>query len=128
MQPNNHVQITAFLKINFGLNAIYVLSRQNFKKKWKLATHTAIILGLEFQVYLQSGTISSSISRVHKDHSICNAVMGCTAWARLIVSELASDNPMYFTFPSSTNFLSSRIYHTHKTPKIENKKWNPPMH
>lgn len=27
-----------------------------------------------------------------------------------LVSGLASDNPMYFTFPSSTSFLSSSIY------------------
>ena len=60
---------------------------------------------------LQSGIISSSISRVHKEYSICKAVMGWTAWALLIVSTLASDNPMYFIFPSSTSFLSSSIYH-----------------
>ena len=60
--------------------------------------------------YLQSGIISSSISRVHRDHSICKAVMGCTAWALLIVSGLASDRPIYLTFPSSTSFLSSPTY------------------
>lgn len=41
--------------------------------------------------------------------------MGCTACARLIVSRLASDGPMYFTFPSSTNFFSSPILHATET-------------
>ena len=59
--------------------------------------------------HLQSGTISGSMSRDQRDHSICTAVIGCTACARLMVSGLASDNPMYLTFPSSTNFLSSPI-------------------
>lgn len=52
------------------------------------------------------------MSRVQRDHSICKAVMGWTACARLIVSGLASDKPIYFTFPSSTNLLSSPIYQT----------------
>ena len=51
------------------------------------------------------------MSRLQSDHSICTALMGCTACARLIVSGLASESPMYFTFPSSTNFLSSPICH-----------------
>ena len=59
--------------------------------------------------HLHSGTISGSMSRDQRDHSICTAVIGCTACARLMVSGLASDNPMYLTFPSSTNFLSSPI-------------------
>jgi len=61
------------------------------------------------RAHLQSGTISGSMSRDQRDHSICTAVIGCTACARLTVSGLASDNPMYLTFPSSTNFLSSPI-------------------
>ena len=59
--------------------------------------------------HLQSGTISGSMSRDQRDHSICTAVIGRTACARLMVSGLASDNPIYLTFPSSTNFLSSPI-------------------
>jgi hypothetical protein len=59
--------------------------------------------------HLQSGTISGSMSRDQRDHSICTAVIGCTACARLMVSGLASDNPMYLTLPSSTSFLSSPI-------------------
>lgn len=59
---------------------------------------------------LHRETISTSISRDQRDHSICTALIGCTAWARLIVSALASDNPMYLTIPSSTNFFSSPIY------------------
>ena len=61
-------------------------------------------------INLQSGIISSSISRLQRDHSICTAVMGCTACALLIVSGLASDRPIYLTFPSSTSFLSSPTY------------------
>ena len=65
--------------------------------------------------YLQSGTISCSISRVQRDHSSCTAVMGWTACALLIVSGLASDNPMYLIFPSWTSLLSSPICHSKKT-------------
>ena len=65
--------------------------------------------------YLQSGIISCSISRVQRDHSICTAVMGWTACALLIVSGLASDNPMYLIFPSCTSFFSSPICHLKKT-------------
>lgn len=62
--------------------------------------------------YLQVGTISSSTSLVHKDHSSWMAVSGWTACALLIVSGGASDKPTYFIFPSSTNFFNSPIYHT----------------
>ena len=64
---------------------------------------------VENEQNLQRGMISFSISRVHKDHSICTAVMGWTVCARPIVSGLASDNPMYFILPSSTSFFSSPI-------------------
>ena len=62
------------------------------------------------KINLQSGIISSSISRLQRDHSICTAEMGCTACALLIVSGLSSDKPIYLTFPSSTSFLSSPTY------------------
>ena len=73
-------------------------------------------------INLHSGIISSSISRVQIDHSICTAVMGCTACALLIVSGLASDRPIYLTFPSFTSFLSSPTY----IPKICIKSNLPP--
>ena len=60
--------------------------------------------------HLQVGTISSSTSLVHKDHSNWIAVIGWTAWARLIVAAEASERPMYFILPSSTNFFSSPIW------------------
>lgn len=61
--------------------------------------------------YLQVGMICCSTSLDHKDHSIWTAVIGWTAWALLMVEAEASDKPMYFIFPSSTNFLSSPIFH-----------------
>lgn len=64
--------------------------------------------------YLHRGTIPSSMSRVQRDHSICTAVIGWTAWARLMVSGLASDRPIYLTFPSSTSFFSPFIYSSNK--------------
>ena len=62
------------------------------------------------ETHLHSGTISGSMSRDQRDHSICTAETGCTACAQLIVSGLASDSPMYLIFPSSTSFLSSPTY------------------
>ncbi|MFS8008422.1 hypothetical protein Hanom_Chr14g01272641 [Helianthus anomalus] len=59
---------------------------------------------------LQVGIISSSTSLDCKDHSICTAVIGCTACALLMVDADASDNPTYLILPSSTNFFSSPIY------------------
>jgi hypothetical protein len=49
--------------------------------------------------------MSSSKSLVHKDYSICTAVIGCTACARLMSDADASDKPKCFTFPSCTNFF-----------------------
>ena len=40
-----------------------------------------------------SGTISTSRSRLHNDHSLCSAEIGCTASARRNVSAPASDKP-----------------------------------
>lgn len=57
--------------------------------------------------YLHVGTMSSSKSRVHRDHSIWTAVIGCTACARLISDAEVSDKPKCLTFPSSTNFFIS---------------------
>lgn len=45
----------------------------------------------------------TSTSRVHRDHSSWQAVIGCTACARLISSAEASEMPRYFTFPSFTS-------------------------
>lgn len=59
--------------------------------------------------HLHVGTISSSKSLDHKDHSFWTAVNGWTAWALLIVEAEASDRPTYFIFPSSTSFFSSPI-------------------
>ena len=49
-------------------------------------------------LYLHNGMIASSTSLVHKDHSICTALIGWTAWALWIVPGLASDRQMYFIF------------------------------
>lgn len=57
--------------------------------------------------HLQVGTMSASVSLDHKDHSICTAVIGCTACALLIVEAEASDKPMYFILPSLTSSLSA---------------------
>jgi hypothetical protein len=46
------------------------------------------------------GTISSSMSRLHSDHSLCSAAIGCTAAARRIVSTEASDRPRCRTLPA----------------------------
>ena len=42
-------------------------------------------------------------SRVHSEYSDCSAVIGCTAWARRMVSGPASDRPMWRTLPSATS-------------------------
>ena len=49
------------------------------------------------------GRISSSRSRVNSDYSLWSAVIGCTAWARRIVSAAASDRPRWRTLPASTS-------------------------
>lgn len=77
------------------------------KRIWYCNTKANPMLKLHSD--LQRGTISGSMSRVHRDHSIYNALIRCTACARLIVFGLASESPMYFTLPSSTNFFSSPI-------------------
>ena len=41
----------------------------------------------------QVGTISSSSSLLHSDHSLCSAAIGWTAAARRMVSTEASDSP-----------------------------------
>lgn len=68
--------------------------------------------------YLQVGMTSLSTSLAQRDHSIWTAVMGCTAWARRISDPDASDNPKYFTFPSSTSDFMAPTY-THK-PIVQN--------
>ena len=45
-----------------------------------------------------SGRARPSGSRV-REYSVCSAAIGCTAWARRIVSGPASDRPMCRTFP-----------------------------
>ena len=60
--------------------------------------------------YLHVGIISSSISRVHREYSNWTAVMGCTEWARRMSAAEASDNPKYFTFPSSTSSFIAPTY------------------
>jgi len=69
-------------------------------------------------LYLQVGIISSSTSLVHKDHSNWTVVIGWTAWALRIVDAEASESPMYFIFPSSTNFFISPICN-----RYTNKTW-----
>ena len=54
-----------------------------------------------------SGSTSSSGSRVHSEYSDCSAVIGCTAWARRIVSAPASDRPMWRILPSATSSASA---------------------
>jgi hypothetical protein len=49
------------------------------------------------------GSSSASGSRVHREYSVCSAATGCTAWARRIVVEPASDSPMWRTLPSATS-------------------------
>ena len=61
-------------------------------------------------LHLQVGTMSSSTSLDHKDHSNCTADMGWTACALLIVEAEASLRPMYFILPSSTSFFISPIF------------------
>jgi hypothetical protein len=46
-----------------------------------------------------SGSSAASGSRVHSEYSVCRAVSGWMAWARRIVSGLASDRPMWSTLP-----------------------------
>lgn len=41
-----------------------------------------------------AGRISASKSRAHSEYSDCNAVTGCTSWARRIVFAAAADRPM----------------------------------
>ena len=50
-----------------------------------------------------AGTISASMPRVHSDHSLCSAAIGCTAQAARSVSALTSLRPMKRTLPSSTS-------------------------
>ena len=45
----------------------------------------------------------ASASRVHRLHSSCTALMGCTACAARISAGLASLRPRYLTLPSFTN-------------------------
>ncbi|MDR8413276.1 hypothetical protein MTP10_31660 [Nonomuraea sp. 3-1Str] len=42
----------------------------------------------------QVGRISSSTPRLNSEYSIWTSVIGCTAWARRIVSAPTSDSPM----------------------------------
>src|SRR5207302_7714653 len=51
------------------------------------------------QVAQLRGSSSASGSRVHREYSVCRAAIGCTAWARRIVSGPASDRPMCRILP-----------------------------
>ena len=43
------------------------------------------------------------MSRVNREYSVWSAVIGCTAWARRIVSATASESPRCRTLPASTS-------------------------
>ena len=51
----------------------------------------------------QTGSTSSSGSRVHSEYSVWSAVIGCSRWARRMVSGAASESPMKRTLPRSTS-------------------------
>ena len=50
-----------------------------------------------------TGRISLSTCRVHSEYSVCSAVIGCTAWARRMVSVEASLSPRKRTLPAVTS-------------------------
>ena len=54
-----------------------------------------------------ASTSFSSRSRVHSDHSVCSAVIGCTACALRIVAGDASEMPRWRTLPASTSSASA---------------------
>jgi hypothetical protein len=101
----------------------YVLLKVNFEPKRQQGQHRVFRNKKNTHgwhpVHLHRGTTSSSISRDQRDHSICRAVMGWTACARLIVFTLASERPIYLTFPSSTSFFISPTCYTHKSKLSE---------
>jgi len=53
------------------------------------------------------GRISASGSRHYSEYSLCRAVTGCTACARRIVWEPASDRPKWRTFPAPIRSLTA---------------------
>ena len=54
-----------------------------------------------------ASTSFSSTSRVHSDHSVCSAVIGCTACAARIVAGDASEMPRCRTLPAGTSSASA---------------------
>ena len=48
------------------------------------------------------GRISRSMLRLISEYSICSSAIGCTAWARRMVSAPISDRPMWRTYPAFT--------------------------
>src|SRR5215472_8441177 len=57
----------------------------------------------------QSGKISLSTSRVHREYSICRAASGCTACARRMVAAPASQMPRYLALADKFAHRADRV-------------------
>ena len=68
--------------------------------------HSAVVRlfpSLPGSAWVCASWLPTSTSRVQMDHSSWQALIGCTACARLISSAEASEIPKYFTLPSLTS-------------------------